>query len=92
VAIGGDRRPSTPRIKSSVASAVKDMGGEVDDQGFLPSPALVYYAMDLGIPSIMITGSHIPADRNGIKFTKISGEIQGVLQYPMEQRISQGFT
>jgi len=75
IALAGDRRPSTPRIKRAVAAAVRDSGGVVDDQGLVPSPALAYYAMKRGIPSIMVTGSHIPADRNGIKFTKISGEV-----------------
>ncbi|MDP8246752.1 MAG: hypothetical protein P9M00_01305 [Candidatus Tritonobacter lacicola] len=75
VALGGDRRPSTPRIKRAVAAAVRDSGGEVDDQGLAASPALALYAVKRGIPSIMVTGSHIPADRNGIKFTKRSGEV-----------------
>ena len=75
IAIAGDRRPSTPRIKRAVAAAIRDSGGMVDDQGLVSSPALGFYAMELGIPSIMVTGSHIPADRNGIKFTKRSGEV-----------------
>lgn len=75
IAIGGDRRPSTYRIKKAVAAAISDMGGAVDDQGQVPSPALAYYAMRNKMASIMVTGSHIPADRNGIKFTKRSGEI-----------------
>jgi phosphomannomutase len=36
---------------------------------------LALYGLDQKIPSIMVTGSHIPADRNGIKFNKPSGEI-----------------
>jgi len=75
VAIGGDRRPSTYRIKRAVAAAINDMGGMVDDQGQVPSPALAYYAMQSNMASIMVTGSHIPADRNGIKFMKRTGEI-----------------
>lgn len=74
-ALGGDLRPSTPRIMRAVAMGIKDKGGKVDNQGFLPTPALVYYAMGKGIPGIMVTGSHIPKDRNGIKFTKKTGEI-----------------
>ncbi len=75
IAVGGDRRPSTYRIKRAVAAAIRDMGGIVDDQGQVPSPALAYYAMHSATPGIMVTGSHIPADRNGIKFTKRSGEV-----------------
>ncbi|MDD5440092.1 MAG: phosphomannomutase [Candidatus Omnitrophica bacterium] len=85
IAIAGDRRPSTYRIKRAVAAAIHDMGGLVDDQGQVPSPALTYYALCNTMASIMVTGSHIPADRNGIKFTKRSGEIlksdePGILQ------------
>lgn len=75
VTLGGDRRPSTPRIKRAVAAAVRDSGGKVDDQGLASSPALACYAMKRGMPGIMVTGSHIPAGRNGIKFTKKSGEV-----------------
>ncbi len=75
VALGGDRRPSTFRIKRAVAAAVQDAGGIVEDQGLTPSPALAYYAITGGMPSIMVTGSHIPAHRNGIKFTKKTGEV-----------------
>ena len=91
IAIGGDRRPSTHKIKRAVSAAVADMGGMVDDEGLLPSPALAYYAMSSDIASIMVTGSHIPADRNGIKFTKRSGEVlksdePGILENVRKER------
>ena len=76
VALGGDLRPSTPRIVRACAAAVRRMGGEVLHCGAIPSPALACGAMARGVPSIMVTGSHIPADRNGIKFTRASGEIR----------------
>jgi phosphomannomutase len=47
----------------------------VDFLGVLPTPALALYGLQHGIPSIMITGSHIPFDRNGIKFYRADGEI-----------------
>jgi len=43
--------------------------------GKIPSPAVALYGIENNIPAIMVTGSHIPADRNGIKFNKPSGEI-----------------
>ena len=43
--------------------------------GKIPAPALALYGFQHHIPSIMVTGSHIPADRNGIKFNKARGEI-----------------
>lgn len=75
VAIGGDLRPSTPRIMAAVAAAVRDFGHEVVNCGFLPTPALAHYGLLWGVPSIMVTGSHIPFDRNGIKFYSPTGEI-----------------
>lgn len=75
VAIAGDRRPSTPRILRALASAIRSAGYVVDDQGLIPSPALALHGMRDGIPTAMVTGSHIPADRNGMKFTTRAGEI-----------------
>ncbi len=75
VALAGDLRISTPRILAAVATAVRDCGGEAVFCGFTPTPALAFYAMGIGIPSIMVTGSHIPADRNGIKFYRPHGEV-----------------
>jgi phosphomannomutase len=43
------------------------MGLEVIDAGLLPTPALALEAMRLRLPAIMVTCSHIPADRNGLK-------------------------
>jgi len=75
VAIGGDLRPSTPRIMAACMAAAKSLNFECDYQGFLPSPALALYSIKKGIPSIMVTGSHIPDNRNGIKFCDYYGEI-----------------
>ena len=75
VAIAGDLRFSTPRIMQAVVAATVDMGCVPVNCGFIPTPAVALYGMSRGIPSIMVTGSHIPDDRNGIKFNKASGEI-----------------
>lgn len=75
VAVGGDLRPSTPGIMAAVVKAIEDEGCKADIVGAVPSPVLANYGLIKGMPSIMVTGSHIPADRNGIKFTKRSGEV-----------------
>lgn len=82
VAIAGDLRPSTARIMAAVAKAASDRGYVPINCGFIPSPAVALYGLTNACPSIMVTGSHIPADRNGIKFNKPSGEI---LKYDEEQ-------
>lgn len=75
VAIAGDLRPSSPRIMAACAAAVGHMGGVVDTCGFVPSPAVAGHGFARGIPSLMVTGSHIPDDRNGIKFNRTDGEV-----------------
>lgn len=75
VAIAGDLRPSTPGILAAVAQACRDAGHPVVHGGQVPSPAIAYFGLRHGLPSIMVTGSHIPEDRNGIKFNRPDGEI-----------------
>jgi len=75
VAIAGDLRDSTPRIASAVGAAVRDEGLRADIQGFIATPAVMNYGIRRGIPSVMVTGSHIPDDRNGIKFNMPWGEV-----------------
>jgi phosphomannomutase len=75
VMIARDLRPSSARISAAVAAAAAEMGLRVADCGEVPTPALALAAMAAGAPSVMVTGSHIPADRNGLKFYAVSGEI-----------------
>jgi len=75
VVIAGDYRPSTPRVIAACVQAIQDQGLRPLNGGFIPTPALALYGISHGIPSIMVTGSHIPDDRNGIKFNKAAGEI-----------------
>lgn len=75
VAIAGDLRPSTGRILRAIATAAKDSGWKVIYSGRIPSPAIALYGIEKSLPTIMVTGSHIPADRNGIKFNHPKGEI-----------------
>jgi phosphomannomutase len=70
-----DNRPSSPEIAATVCGAIEANGFEVDFYGVLPTPALALQSMHEHIPSIMVTGSHIPFDRNGIKFYTPDGEI-----------------
>lgn len=75
VVIAGDRRSSTNRIMRAVCRAIIDSNKEVINCGKIPTPAVTYYGIVNNIPSIMITGSHIPDDRNGIKFQLATREI-----------------
>jgi len=75
VSVAGDFRSSTPRIKRAISAALQGEGIEVDDCGSISTSAVTYHAMLHNQPSIMVTGSHIPDDRNGIKFSMPWGEI-----------------
>lgn len=75
VLIGRDLRPSSPRIAAACREAVAAAGLTAQDCGACPTPALALEALRLGAPAIMVTGSHIPFDRNGLKFYRGDGEI-----------------
>lgn len=75
VVLGHDLRPSSPNIAAVCATAIQDMSYQVVYAGALPTPALAYYAAQLNAPCLVVTGSHIPFDRNGMKFYRANGEI-----------------
>lgn len=73
--VGRDLRESSPRIAQDVISTATTSGVTVTDCGAISTPALAFSAMRHGASAIMVTGSHIPADRNGLKFYTPDGEI-----------------
>ncbi|MQQ09559.1 phosphomannomutase [Epibacterium sp. SM1979] len=75
ICLGWDLRPSSPDIARAVTEAVVGEGLTLIDCGAVPTPALALAAQARGAAAIMITGSHIPADRNGLKFYSKTGEI-----------------
>ncbi|KFL30838.1 hypothetical protein JP75_12670 [Devosia riboflavina] len=75
VLVGYDLRPSSPEIAEDCLAAIAHAGFEPVDCGAVPTPALALQAMTTQSAAVMITGSHIPADRNGLKFYKPAGEV-----------------
>jgi len=75
VVIGHDLRPSSPRITKACITAAEQLGFTCEYVGALPTPALAHFGIQNSMPGIMVTGSHIPFDRNGIKFYRADGEI-----------------
>lgn len=72
--VGRDLRASSPRILRAVAEGAALAGLRVLDCGVVPTPALALECAARGAPGVMVTGSHIPADRNGLKFYTRDGE------------------
>jgi len=75
LALAIDNRPSSYKMAMNCAAVLEQIGIIPIYYGVLPTPALAYSAMDDNMPAIMITGSHIPFDRNGLKFYRPDGEI-----------------
>ena len=73
--VARDLRPSSPEIAQMVIDAARAEGLAVTDCGEVPTPALALASMGAGAAAVMVTGSHIPADRNGLKFYVPHGEI-----------------
>ncbi|WP_010179980.1 phosphomannomutase [Glaciecola sp. HTCC2999] len=75
VAIAIDNRPSSYNMAKACSAALEQLGIQTVYYGVVPTPALAYVAIKDSIPAIMVTGSHIPFDRNGLKFYRPDGEI-----------------
>ncbi|HSX48903.1 MAG TPA: hypothetical protein VLE44_01440 [Candidatus Saccharimonadales bacterium] len=77
VAIANDPRESSPRIKEFVIIGMQHEGREVYDDGVSPIPAMnwILKVEPAFAGSIMVSGSHIKADLNGLKFFAFGEEI-----------------
>ena len=62
-------------IAQAIVAAIRDVGMLPLNLGKIPTPALTCYALARGKGSAMVTGSHIPFDRNGYKFNSSKGEL-----------------
>ena len=72
IAVSGDVRPSTTRLKEQFIKGVISAGLNVVDIGMLPTPVNYFsnYCSEIRVDgSVQITGSHNPSEYNGFKFT-----------------------
>ena len=70
IAVSGDVRKSTNKLKEGLISGLTSTGIQVVDIGIVPTPANYFANFKLDIDgSVQITGSHNPSDYNGFKFT-----------------------
>lgn len=86
IATGMDPRGSSPRIAKAIQRGLSSAGREIFDQGASPTPAINYLlrVSSLG-GGIMVTGSHIAAGLNGVKFFAFKQEITKVWEREIEQ-------
>jgi phosphomannomutase len=67
VVVGRDMRPSGPELADAFMEGVTSQGVDVVDLGLIPTDLLYYAAGKLDAPGATFTGSHNPAQYNGIK-------------------------
>jgi phosphomannomutase len=74
-------------IAQAIERAIRDAGMRPVNLGRIPTPALACYALSRGRGSIMVTGSHIPFDRNGYKTNSARGELRKEDEQPINERV-----
>lgn len=74
-------------IAQAIAAAIRDSGMRAVNLGLIPTPAVTCYALSRGKGSIMVTGSHIPFDRNGYKTNSSRGELLKQEEAPINERV-----
>ena len=69
IAIGMDPRESSPRIKNDLLLGLSTSQEELFDEGVTPIPSMNWLIKNPSVGAgIMITGSHIAPELNGVKF------------------------
>lgn len=97
VAVGMDSRLTGPALKAAVISGLTAAGVHTVDCNMASTPAMFMTTVTPGYEydgSIMLTASHLPFNRNGMKFfTKEGGleknDIKGLLELAAESRVPQ---
>ncbi len=96
IIVASDGRQSSPRIKSALIKALMEAGRDVIDIGLVPTPLLYFATQHLSCKSgVMITGSHNPAEYNGLKIvineqTIGAGGIKKILERTIEGKFVKG--
>jgi phosphomannomutase len=94
-----DLRPSSSELVSqeqgrgelaqAIVAAIGDAGMQAVNLGRIPTPALAGFALSRNQGSIMVTGSHIPFERNGYKTNSSRGELLKQQEAPINEQVRQ---
>lgn len=96
VLVGRDGRRSSPVLHEALLKGLRESGLDVLDLGLVPTPLLYFATNYLDIPTgVMLTGSHNPAQYNGLKVvingTTLSGDaIQAIRRRVNQQDFTRG--
>ncbi|MEO5362790.1 MAG: phosphomannomutase/phosphoglucomutase [Magnetococcus sp. DMHC-8] len=91
VVVGRDGRHSSPALAQALINGLARGGAEVIDCGLVPTPALYFanhhFAADA---AVMVTGSHNPAEYNGLKMVRDNRSVYGAEIQVLRQRLAAG--
>ncbi|PWU07113.1 MAG: phosphomannomutase [Terriglobia bacterium] len=76
-------------LAQAAAAAIADAGMLPVHLGAIPTPALAHFGLTRNRASLMITGSHIPFDRNGYKANTSIGELLKEHEEPVGRMVAQ---
>jgi phosphomannomutase len=76
-------------LAQAIVRAITDAGMQAVNLGRIPTPALASYALSHNKGSIMVTGSHIPFERNGYKTNSSRGELLKQQEAPLNEQVRQ---
>lgn len=89
--IGYDGRHSSPELANALARGVMSTGCDVIHVGAVPTPVLYFATHELGTGSgVMVTGSHNPANYNGLKIMLGGETLSGEAIEKLYQRTQTG--
>jgi phosphomannomutase / phosphoglucomutase len=90
VVVGRDNRPSSPELAQALVRGIRAAGVDVLDIGTVPTPMVYWTEATRGTDgAVQITGSHNPAEWNGIKMTVGGRAIYGATIQALRERIEQ---
>jgi phosphomannomutase len=79
IGVGRDSRLSGPAIMQAVMSGINSIGSDVYDFAMASTPAMFMSTITPGFEcdgAIMLTASHLPFNRNGLKFFTAQGGLE----------------
>lgn len=76
-------------LAQAIEQAIRYAGMVPVNEGMIPTPALTHFALAQGKGSMMVTGSHIPFDRNGYKTNTSKGELLKRHEEPINGKVKE---
>ncbi|MBZ2169227.1 phosphomannomutase/phosphoglucomutase [Marinobacter sp. F4216] len=91
ICIGYDGRHSSPGLAAALGEGIMATGCDVINVGAVPTPVLYFATHELGTGSgVMVTGSHNPANYNGLKIMLGGETLSGEAIQKLYQRVRTG--